>query len=161
VSTRIVVIADTHMPRRRREIPLPVLRDAARADLLVHLGDFDGAEVLDSLREVAPLHGVHGNNDSLAVQALFPAEARLTVEGRRLALIHGHLGGRTAREAALRVRDADIVLFGHSHIPSCSTEKGTVLLNPGSPTERRWAPYRSYGVIVLGEGIRASVVPLS
>lgn len=159
--TRIVVLADTHLPRRGRLLPHEVLQALEGADLLIHLGDFTGQEVVPLIERYAPLRGVRGNNDTPEIRARFPDLDRLEIEGQRLAMLHGHLGGRTALEAARKVDDADIVLFGHSHQPHNSREGGRLLFNPGSPTDQRWSPHRAFGVIDLRDGqVRARVVPL-
>jgi putative phosphoesterase len=57
-------------------------------------------------------------------------------------------------------RDADVVLYGHSHMPMLSGHDSMLLLNPGSPTQKRFAPYRSYGILEIGETIEARIVPV-
>lgn len=158
--TRILVLADTHMPRRGRTLHPSVLHAAEEADLIAHLGDFTGLEVVREIERLRPLVAVHGNNDAPEVRDCFPEELRLTIHDRRLALIHGHLGGRTAFQAALGVADADVVLFGHSHRARVAWEGKRLLLNPGSPTERRFAPFRSYAILTIGGDVRAEIVRL-
>jgi putative phosphoesterase len=160
MTTRIVVLADTHMPRRAKELPTEVLSALQRADMVIHLGDFTETALLEVLQTFAPVFGVHGNNDSEEIRTLFPATRRLDIEGHTLALIHGDLGGRTALAAARAVTGADVVLFGHSHHPWCSREDGRLLFNPGSPTDRRWSPHRSFGLLVFAEEIEPLLVPL-
>lgn len=160
MTKRIIVISDTHMPRKRRELPAQLVNDILGADLLIHLGDFDRPEAVDYFSGLAPLVAVHGNNDPPEVAESYPARAVLTITGHRLALLHGHLGGRTALGAARAVRDADVVLFGHSHQPYSAAEAGRLLLNPGSPTERRWGPHRSYARLEIGNQVEAEIVTL-
>ncbi len=160
MTTTLTVLADTHMPRAGRSLPGPLLSALTGAEMIVHLGDFTALDVAELLEKSAPLVAVHGNNDEPEVRNRFPASLRLTLAGRAIAMIHGHLGGRTAVQAARAITDADIVLFGHSHQPRCLRENGRILFNPGSPTDRRTAPYRSYGTIELGEEVRARIIPL-
>jgi putative phosphoesterase len=141
-------------------LPLSVLEAAQHADLIAHLGDFTEVEVARQLESMAPLAAVHGNNDSAEVRERFPALVRLDVEGRRLVLIHGHVGGRTAAQAARAVPDADIVLFGHSHQPRIQWENGRLLFNPGSPTQPRFSRSTSYGILTIDGGVRADIIPL-
>lgn len=160
MTTRAVVLADTHMPRRARVLPRPVLTALAQADLVIHLGDFTETELASALASLAPLYAVHGNNDSAELRAQLPATLTIVVEGHSLVLIHGHLGGRTALAAA-RNQTADVILFGHSHRAWCSREGNRLLFNPGSPTDRRWAPQRTFGVLDLWEGnVDASIIPV-
>lgn len=158
--TRIAVLADTHIPRRAKQLPPLVLQTASTVDLIIHLGDFNTLEVAEQLGALAPLYAVHGNNDSVEVRGAYPARQQLSVHGHRLVLIHAHADGRTALAAARSVTDADVVLFGHSHRAWSSVEDGRILFNPGSPTDRRWAPYRSFGLLEIGESVTASIVPL-
>jgi predicted phosphodiesterase len=74
-----------------------------------------------------------------------------------IALVHDAGPGR-ARRAVLRDRfpGARAVCFGHSHLPVCDDRDGLLLLNPGSPTERRRAPWRSYGELVIEDGALAA-----
>ena len=160
MTNRLAVLADTHMPRSGRSLPEQLLSAVTGADVILHLGDFTGFDVVELLERSAPLVAVHGNNDEPEILNRFPASLRLTLAGYAIAMIHGHLGGRTAAQAARAITDADVVLFGHSHRPMCLRENGRLLFNPGSPTDRRTARYRSYGAIELGEEVRARIIPL-
>jgi putative phosphoesterase len=160
MTVRLLVLADTHMPRGGRELSKEVCDLLPRVDGIVHLGDFTEAEVAHRLESYAPLYAVHGNNDAAEVRTRFPATRSLTVEGHELVLIHGDKGGRTALEAARKIRNVDAVLFGHSHRPWCSQEDGRLLFNPGSPTDRRWNPHRSFGLLEVGDSIRPWVILL-
>jgi len=160
MTTTLAILADTHMPRAGRSLPKQLLSALTRADMILHLGDFTGLDVVELLEGYAPLVAVHGNNDEPEILKRFPASLRLTLASYTVAMIHGHLGGRTAFQAARAISDADVVLFGHSHRPTCLSENGKLLMNPGSPTDRRTARYRSYGAIELGEEVQARVIPL-
>lgn len=160
MTTRILVLADTHVPARGRSLPSDVLSAADDVDLIVHLGDLTAMEVIDDLARFAPVRIVHGNVDPPDVQAAYPAFLRLSVEGRELVLLHGHLGGRTALSAARSVSGGDAVLFGHSHQPYSATESGRLLFNPGSPTDRRRAPRRSFGILTVADSIEPTLVSL-
>jgi hypothetical protein len=130
------------------------------AHAIVHLGDVTSLDVLDALRSFGPVHAVHGNNDDPDLVATLPATARVQLGGKTFVLLHGHLGGATAMQAARRVVGGDAVLFGHSHRPYCEVEDGRLMFNPGSPTDRRWAKHRSFGVIEVGEELQPAIVNL-
>jgi putative phosphoesterase len=157
---RLVVLADTHLPRRGRGLPTTLLSALETADVIVHLGDFTEIEVVHELQHYARLVGIAGNNDSAEVRALFPYRRILDVSGKQLVLIHGHREGRTALQAARTVGEGDAVLFGHSHSAYNQVEDGRLLFNPGSPTERRWSKSLSFGVIEVAEDIAARIVLL-
>lgn len=155
---RVVVLADTHMPRSAKALPESVLKDIERSDLVVHLGDFTDMELVHHLRALAPLAAVHGNNDSSEIRTLLPATERFSIGRFRVTALHGHLGGQTALQAARRVTGSDIVLFGHSHAPVCTFVAGTLLFNPGSPTDRRWGRPPSYGILDIDDDIDPHIV---
>lgn len=152
--TRVVVLADTHIRRSgSRRLPDSAYAHLDGADLVLHAGDVVVAELLDQLAGFAPVRAVLGNNDAELVGVL-PETCELTVEGVRLAMVHdsGPAAGR-ARRMHRRFPDADVVVFGHSHIPW--NEVGVddqLLFNPGSPTERRGQPHHTLGVLHLDGG---------
>ena len=162
--TRLVVLADTHIRRgSSRRLPELVYDELARADLVLHAGDVVVAEVLDDLARFAPLHAVVGNNDPELVGVL--PETRVdVVDGVAVAMIHDS-GPRTGRERRMHRRfpTADLVVFGHSHIPwDAPGVDGQHLLNPGSPTERRRQPRATFALVDLDAGriARTEIVPV-
>jgi putative phosphoesterase len=142
---RLVVLADTHVPRRARDLPAEVWAAVEQADAVLHAGDWVDVALLDELeRRSARVIGVYGNNDGPALRARLPEVARVTLGGVRFAVVH-ETGGKQGREqrVAASYPDVDVLVFGHSHIPWDSTaETGLRLLNPGSPTDRRREPDR-------------------
>jgi uncharacterized protein len=123
-----------------------------RADLILHVGDFTAASVLDELRAVAPVEAVHGNMDEPALRKLLPERLVVDAEGVRFGLVHdgGSAAGRHERLAAL-FPGCHVVAYGHSHVPEVTRAGETWIVNPGSPTERRRAPFHSLAVVADGE----------
>ncbi len=161
---RILALADTHAPRRWRGIPDGLREPLARADLILHAGDVCTADVLDALTGYAPLHVVLGNNDRPDVAAWgAPETLELVLGGVRVAMIHDS-GPREGRGRRMRRRfpTADLVVFGHSHIPVDAVEAGVQLFNPGSPTDRRRQPVGTYGELEITDGrlVRHEIHPL-
>jgi uncharacterized protein len=153
----VAVLSDTHLPRGARRLPEACVERIAAADLLLHAGDFSTVEVLRELEAIGPpLLGVHGNVDSAELRRLLPAERVVEAEGARIAMVHD-AGPRTGRLRRLRARfgdSADVVVFGHSHMPLHEqAEDGFQILNPGSPTERRRAPAHTMGLIRVNIGL--------
>ena len=145
---RLAIIADTHMPKGARVLPERCTSELGRADLIVHLGDFSGMSVLESLREIGPpVEAVYGNVDDAVLRRELPESRVVDAEGASIALIHdaGPARGRLERMRR-RFPDADAVLFGHSHMPLHEQAGSLQIFNPGSPTERRRAPARSMGI---------------
>ncbi|AEV83061.1 phosphodiesterase [Actinoplanes sp. SE50] len=144
---RMVLMADTHVPKRARDLPAALWAAVGAADVVVHAGDWVDAGLLDALEaRSARLLACHGNNDGPALRARLPEVARAELAGLRLAVVHetGPATGREVRCAA-RFPDTDVLVFGHSHIPWDSTAPGGLrLLNPGSPTDRRRQPHCTY-----------------
>jgi uncharacterized protein len=152
---RVVVIADTHLRRSwpNRRLPRAAERELATADVILHAGDITQAEHLEALAAHAPVHAVLGNNDP-ELRGVLPETLEIELVGVRVAMIHDS-GPARGRERRLHERfpDADVVVFGHSHIPwNAPGEDGQLLFNPGSPTERRRQPHRTVGVLDLEDG---------
>jgi uncharacterized protein len=143
----LLLIADTHVPKRARDLPEPVWREVDRADVVVHAGDWVDVSLLDALElRSRRLVGVHGNNDHGVLRARLPEVARVELDGLKLGVVHdtGSAKGREQRCSAA-YPDLDVLVFGHSHIPwDTTTDTGQRLLNPGSPTDRRRQPRATY-----------------
>jgi len=162
---KIVALSDTHAPRRWRACPPPVARHLRGADLILHAGDVCTAAVLDELSGFAPVQAVRGNNDGPDVAAWgAPGAIELDLAGLRVAMIHdsGPAAGRSARMRR-RFPDADLVVFGHSHIPLDKSGDGVRIFNPGSPTDRRRQPHGTIGLLMVSAGRlrRAEIVPVT
>ncbi|WP_020661279.1 metallophosphoesterase family protein [Amycolatopsis benzoatilytica] len=157
---RLLLVADTHLPKRAKELPAQVWDEVARADVVVHAGDWVDVATLDALAaRSARLIGVYGNNDGAELRKRLPEVARETVAGLRLAVVHetGDAKGRAARCDAL-YPDVDLLVFGHSHIPwDTVTPGGLRLLNPGSPTDRRRQPFCTYQTAAIRDGLLTDV----
>jgi putative phosphoesterase len=161
----VVVLADTHAPRRWKGCPPRVAEHLRGADLILHAGDVCTAEVLDELSAYAPVRAVLGNNDGPDVAAWgAPPTREFELAGLRVAMIHdsGATAGRAARMRR-RFRSAELVVYGHSHIPMDLTEHGLRLFNPGSPTDRRRQPRGTLGVLEIEDGtlLSAEIIPVT
>ena len=151
----LLLLADTHVPVRARDLPPAVWDAVDRADVVVHAGDWVSADLLDRLEARSRrLLACFGNNDGAALRARLPEVARAELAGVRVAVVHetGDARGREARMDA-RFPGVDLLVFGHSHIPwDTTTPGGLRLLNPGSPTDRRRQPFRTYATATLEDG---------
>jgi uncharacterized protein len=156
----LLLLADTHVPRRARDLPDEVWARVDRADVVVHAGDWTEEYLLDRLSgRAARLIACWGNNDGPDIRARLPETARATLDGLRLGVAHetGPSAGREKRMSAAHP-DLDVLVFGHSHIPwDTTTQSGLRLLNPGSPTDRRRRPAPTYMTARISDGRLADV----
>ena len=152
---RLVLISDTHMPARARDLPARLWADIEAADAVVHAGDWVHVDLVDELEARSNrLIGCWGNNDGPELRARLPERADVTLAGVRLTVVHetGAAAGRETRMTNL-YPDTDVLVFGHSHIPWDTTAAGGLrLLNPGSPTDRRRQPFCTYMTAVIESG---------
>jgi putative phosphoesterase len=156
---RVLLLADTHVPKRAKRLPDQVWQEVEAADLVVHAGDWVVPDLLDELEDRSrALLACWGNNDGAELRRRLPEVARAEVEGVRIAVVHetGQSRGRDERMRAA-YPDTDLLVFGHSHIPWVGTADGLRLLNPGSPTDRRRQPHCTYLTLVLADGAISDV----
>jgi putative phosphoesterase len=153
---RLLLIADTHVPRRARDLPARVWDEIATADVVVHAGDWVDVSLLELLeRRARRVVGVYGNNDGSPLRQRLPEVSRVEIDGVAVAVVHetGPTAGRESR-CDRRFTDADVLVFGHSHIPyDVTTAGGLRLLNPGSPTDRRRQPHATYMTAEFIDGV--------
>lgn len=155
MTTRLLLIADTHLPKRAKVLPDAVWSAVDEADLVVHAGDWVDVGLLDELEERSrKLLAVYGNNDHGQLRQRLPELAREKIDGLRLGVVH-ETGDSKRREVRCDrlYPGLNVLVFGHSHIPwDSTTPNGLRLLNPGSPTDRRQQPYCTYMTAVADSG---------
>jgi putative phosphoesterase len=162
---RVVALADTHAPRRWRGCPPAVAAHLRDAELILHAGDVCVPSVLDELAGYAPVKVVRGNNDGPDVAAWgAPETLEFELAGLPVAMVHdsGPAARRTARMKR-RFPGAELVVFGHSHIPMDETGDGVRIFNPGSPTDRRRQPHGTIGLLRIEDAriVEARIVPVT
>jgi len=157
---KLLLISDTHLPKRAKELPAQVWAEVDNADVVLHAGDWVDITLLDALQDrAAHLVGCWGNNDGPELRARLPERADVTLGGVRFTIVHetGASAGRDARMSRL-YPDTDVLVFGHSHIPwDTTTATGLRLLNPGSPTDRRRQPHCTYMTTTVSDGVLGEV----
>jgi putative phosphoesterase len=158
---RLLLISDTHVPKRARDLPTRVWEEVDAADVVLHAGDWVEPSLLDALEARARrLVACWGNNDGAELRRRLPERNDATLGGLRFTVVH-ETGAATGREArmAQRYPDSDVLVFGHSHIPWDTTAKtGLRLLNPGSPTDRRREPFCTYMTATVDNGALSDVL---
>lgn len=127
---KIMIVSDTHNSHRNLE---RAIEKAGKIDMLIHLGDVEGGEDYIEALVDCPAHILSGNNDFFSD---LPREEEFDIEGKHIFITHGHYYYVSMNEERLkeeaRNRGADIVMYGHTHKPSCERENGLLVLNPGS-----------------------------
>lgn len=161
--TVLGVVSDTHLPRFGRALPRALivgLRNA-NVDAILHCGDMTDLLAVDLFSAIAPFEAVAGNNDGEAIRTRFGRKKILTVEGVRLGMVHGDAGKYAAPRNAVDAfagEHVDVICFGHSHRPLYEQHADRLLLNPGSPTDKRMNPRYSFAILRIdGESAAAEL----
>ncbi|WP_096200718.1 metallophosphoesterase family protein [Bacillus sp. FJAT-45350] len=158
---KLVVISDTHIPKRAKGLPSKLIADLKDAELIIHAGDWQTVDIYHELATYGELKGVIGNVDNEELQRILPESLVLEVNNFRIGVVHGHGKGLTTEKRALatfKEQNVDCIIFGHSHIPVNKMHEGILLFNPGSATDKRRQAQYSYGVLTLNEEISAQHV---
>ncbi|WP_253738598.1 metallophosphoesterase [Halohasta salina] len=133
----LTIVSDTHSTGGHR-LDGRTLDAVREADIVVHAGDFMTEPVLDAFEaESSTFRGVHGNNDDSAIRSRLPKARTVEYEGVRFAVTHTVRGGNTALTLFGKEREADAVIFGHSHRPTADLAGELPLINPGSHAQPR------------------------
>lgn len=137
---RIVILSDTHGLLRPE-----VLSFLAQADVIIHGGDINTQDIVNTLQDFAPSHIVRGNNDKEWAENL-PQSLTFAIEGIRFFLIHNK------RDIPEDLTDVDVVVYGHSHKYACEDRSGVLWLNPGSCGRRRFNQEITLAVMTAENG---------
>jgi len=152
------VLSDTHS-HTGHELAGAAAEAVARADAVVHAGDFTTAAALDAFQSAsARLHAVHGNRDVAAVRERLPDTRVCTLGGVRVALTHRRRAGDTGLELFGRERGAALVVSGHTHRPAVTETDDCVLLNPGSHADPRGNPASHAELVARDGGLDGRIV---
>jgi len=158
---KIGVISDTHVPAVATSLPAAIFEIFKGVDLILHAGDLVELSVLDELRAIAPVEAVAGNMDNSEIQMNLPSKKVLTLNGFTIGLIHGKFKIDQQHEMIRKeFGHVDLIVYGHSHRPFWGRQGDVLLLNPGSPTDKRHAPYNSVAVLHVGDELTAEIIRL-
>ena len=159
---KILVISDTHIPHRAKELPERVMEELDRVDVVVHAGDFTSFNFYLELRALSPsLKAVRGNMDDSDIYDTLPEKLIFEADGFKIGLTHGFGSPFGIEKRVIKLFDSeniDLLIFGHTHRPLDKTINGLHLFNPGSPTDRIFTIRRSYGLIEIENGKLASKI---
>ncbi len=157
---RLCVIADTHIPDRYENIPFCVAEELKEADWIIHAGDFTSLEYFKQLKAINNLKAVLGNFDAPELRQHLKEKEVFTLSKYKIGLMHGFGRSENVLEVVRKSFDVtfDLVIFGHTHSPYNEKIGHTVFFNPGSPTDKIFAPYNSYGIIEINETIHTEIL---
>lgn len=158
----IGVISDTHIPQNADKIPQEIFKIFKGVNLILHAGDLTSLDVLDSLGRISQVKAVYGNMDSLEARDKLNAVEIIKIAGISIGLTHGqgHPDYLVDFVGKQFKQDLDVIIFGHSHRAYNQKKNNTLFFNPGSPTDKTFAPYNSCGILKIGEGIEAEIIKL-
>jgi uncharacterized protein len=156
---RLGIIADTHGLLR------PEVFDVFKeVDHIIHAGDIGPADLLTELEALAPVTAVWGNTDGWELRQRLPEVVEMRLEGFDFLVIHGHqFGSPSPDKINAAYPKAEIIIFGHTHMPLLTTiDLVVTAMNPGGAGRRRFDLRPSVGIMELEPGIppRARLVPL-
>ena len=158
---RIGVISDTHIPKAARDLPERIYAEFRNVDAILHAGDLVVTDVLRKLQNIAPTHAVCGNMDMPDVRGELPEKDIIKMKGFKIGLIHGYgPPSRLVESVAREFKRVDVIVFGHSHSPFSEKIKNTLFFNPGSPTDKIFAAYNSFGILEIGDEITGRIIRL-
>lgn len=153
------VLSDTHVPSAVQSLPSVIFDIFKDVELILHAGDIVELSVLEELRALAPVEAVAGNMDNSEVIAMLPQRKIMTLDRYRVGLIHGKYKIDVQREMIRKEFDSvDLIVYGHSHTPFWGQMDGIYFLNPGSPTDKRHAPYNSVAILEIGDKLHAEII---
>lgn len=151
---KIIILSDTHISGRARQLPQILLDACEDAEGIIHAGDWQTLDVFFELSAYAETVGVAGNVDPWEIVDRFGRKRILTVDNLKIGIVHGDGFGKTTEERAWDAfanEGVDLIIFGHSHIPVIKQREGITLFNPGSPTDKRRQEQYSFGILEIGE----------
>ena len=156
---RIIVLSDTHGYINN---VVDKMMTMDKPDLIIHLGDNarDGEKVSQELGIESIV--VKGNCD---LDSIYNEDELIEIKGKKIFLTHGHRydvnGGLNRIYYKGLEIGADIILFGHTHIPINIKEDNLIIMNPGSPTNPRKADkIPTFGLIDIKENIITSIIDI-
>ncbi len=147
---RILIVSDTHGYHKNLD---RALENAGAVDMFIHLGDVEGGEEYINAVVGCEKHIVRGNNDFFSE---LPKEEEFYIGVKKVFITHGHsycvsLDPKQVKEEG-RARNADIVMFGHTHRPYLDQDQDITVLNPGSLSfPRQEGRKGSYMIIEMKE----------
>lgn len=164
MSIKIGVISDTHIPERAKTLPKKIIDEFSKLDLIIHAGDFTEIEVYHQLQLLSDVVAVCGNMDFIELKKILKEKEIINLEKVKIAIMHGFGPPNQLVELlqkTFKKDKPDAIIFGHSHIPMNELKEKTLFFNPGSPTDKIFSPYNSYGILEInGKNITGKIIKI-
>ncbi len=160
---KVGVISDTHIDVFE-DLPEKLLQALKAVDLILHAGDLRNLSVLEGLKKINPrVKAVRGNMDSPQLRGILPERQVIQIGQFHIGLTHGSGPPfnliQTVKEQFKNER-VDCIVYGHSHSPHNEVHQGILYFNPGSPTDKLFAPYNSYGILEIDKKIVGNIIKI-
>ncbi len=158
---KIGVLSDTHIPVAAKQLPSDVADILYTTDAIIHAGDYQNETFVYELQSMGEFHGVCGNMDCPAIKDMLPGKKVITLQGFKIGIIHGWGapdGIEQRIESEFQDEKPDVIIFGHSHRPSNHIRHNTLFFNPGSPTDKRYSPFCSMGILHIEDTVKGEII---
>lgn len=156
---KIGVISDTHLAVAANDFPTALIEQLKKVDLIIHAGDHCEEKYLNKLKLINEVKTVAGNSDSYYLRQKLKEKLTFKAAGQKISIIHGHQfrDSNILQGLNYTFNDSDIIIFGHTHCPFNKRFSDKLFFNPGSPTDKRLEKNYSFGIIEIGETIKAEI----
>lgn len=161
----IGVLSDTHIPEAAEDLPMKIYEDLKRVDLIIHAGDIVNLETLKKLRKIKIVEAVYGNMDYPEVKNVLKDKIIINAGGFTIGVFHGrgahsNIVETVKQEFSTQNKKLDCIVFGHSHQPLNIVSENIIFFNPGSATDKVFAPYNSYGILEITDKIIGRIIKI-
>lgn len=160
----IGVVSDTHIPERAKSLPRELATGLRGVDMIIHAGDLVDLKVLDELKKICPnVKAVWGNMDPQEVKKRLAEKEIIRIGKHTIGLMHGWGAPNNLIENlknGFKQDKVDLIIFGHSHRAMNEKIDGVIFFNPGSPVDKIFSDYTSYGIIEINGEIRAKIIKI-
>jgi len=163
---KVGVLSDTHIGVKDNPSVLTaiVAEHFSECSAILHAGDLTHLDhFYGIIPDGIPFYAVAGNMDAGTTADQLPRRRIVELGDFRIGIVHGYGSSHEVYRIALEEfekDDVDAIVFGHSHQAFNKRYNGRLLFNPGSPTDKRFARFRSLGILELGKTIEARIIEL-
>lgn len=160
---KVGVISDTHIPDKAFELPKELLEELSKFDFIIHAGDFTQMSVLKSLEKLNRVIAVWGNMDASEIRSKLPQKQIINVEHFKVGIFHGWGDPHSLPQRVLKQFEPDrvsCIVFGHSHQAYNKLINNVLMFNPGSPTDKVFAHFNSYGVLEITNKVEGKIIKI-